>query len=63
MAAANPSERGIAIIKAEVDPALHRKAKVRAAGEGISIRCYLIGLIERDLAETGEPRARRKGDR
>lgn len=41
----------LALIKAQVEPALHRRVKSHAAAEGMSIKDYILELVRRDLCE------------
>ncbi|MDP9440568.1 MAG: hypothetical protein M3P49_17810 [Actinomycetota bacterium] len=40
-----------ALIKAQVEPALHRQVKSHAAAQGMTIREYILQLVRRDLRE------------
>lgn len=39
------------LIKAQVEPALHRQVKSLAATEGMTIKEYILQLVSRDLRE------------
>ncbi len=41
----------LALLKAQVDPALHRQVKSLTAAEGMSIKEYILQLVRGDLRE------------
>ncbi len=43
-------------IKVQVEPCLHRRVKIRAAEEGVSITRFVTALLEREL----DARAKRR---
>lgn len=43
-------------ITLRVEEDLHREIKIKIAKEGILLKEYLIGLIEKDLSESTSPK-------
>ncbi len=41
-------------IKIQVEPGLHRRVKIRAAKEGVSITRYVTAVLEHDLLAEAE---------